>query len=200
MVCEADGPEGAIAQSIFAPLGNDLHGQAALKDGQPLFVQFMLVQGCQLCTDQGLPKGKVFFLVHGAVKIVGAPFSVAGSPKAQIIADALAQNDGRRGIVEIEVLGLSQPLQDAAQTRTGKGAAGNDHDALGNLPAFLPHNLNQRLSLQEAGYFRGKELPVHGQSTARGNPGFGSGIHDHGTHELKLALEQPTPGGFQIGP
>src|SRR5690606_28756757 len=111
---------------------------------------------------EGLPKGQIFFLGHGAVEIIGAALAVAGSPKAQIVADALPQDDGGRGIVEIEVFRLGQLLQGAAHGTAGKGTCGDDHDPRGNSLAFFPDNFDQRMLLEAPGDLLGKELSVYG--------------------------------------
>ena len=170
---------------VAAALGHDLDGNAALEVGHLLEVLGDDLLGLQ----QGLVKGVVLRLGHGAVEVVGA-LVVARRPEDDGHVDAVGVHDRRDRVVEVEVLGVRQALEVLGQRVGGQRARGHDRRAVGrNLRHRLVQDANVRVALQGLRDRLREEVAVHGQGRARRHPHRVRRFDDEGAQAAHLFLE-----------
>lgn len=97
---ETDRFHGTETHGIDAAAGHDFDGHAAFKDA---VVFFKIVEFGTFGCRQSLPKGFVFCLRKGAVQIIGAALAVAGRPIDLVHVEGFDGDDGRCGVVEVEI-------------------------------------------------------------------------------------------------
>ena len=168
---QADGLERSPAQGLMTALSHDLDGQAAVEIGHILpFLELGLGT-----VEQGLNKGLILLLVHGAIDIgrlvaAGAFLVIARLTPRNVHIDAVRMDDGGDGVEEGQ-LPLAGQVQDGLRQGRGSQGTGRDNDIVPvrwRQPLDLfAQNGDQGVGFEPGGDGRRKALPVHGQRAAR---------------------------------
>ena len=167
-VGQALGLQGAEAEGVLAPAGHDLHRHAALEHAAVVkAVDLRLLGG-----GEGLPKGGVLFLIHGAVDIVGGAPVVPGGEIGAGHIHAVEGHQRGGGVVEMEAVGLAGEGGDLfRQGVGGQGAGGDDHLSRRNLRHLPLLHGDVGVGADGLGDHPGKAVAVHRQGAAGGDPG-----------------------------
>src|SRR5205814_2472917 len=112
----------------------------------------------------------VFLLVHRAVEIAALALSIARRFEADGAVDALGFDDGRGGVVEVELL-LAGDSPDGGGERIGSQRAGGDDNrqVVGNPGHLLAQDRLSAGSFETAGDLGGEGIAVYGERAAGGD-------------------------------
>src|SRR6185503_18510876 len=177
----------SVAQRVDAAPRHLLDRQAALEEEGALEVMQRQHFGC----DEGGDERLVLVARERRVEVVlAAALAVARGPEELREVERLGVDDGRDGVVEVEVLGAEQRLQRGGE-RWRSERAGGDHRGSGrHLRHLFAAHLDQRVRGQPLGDQRREAVAVDRQRAARRHRrGAGGGDHQR-AEGLHLALEQ----------
>ena len=100
-----------------------------------------------------------------------------------------AFDDGRHGVVEVEILLAGQRLDLLGQCHAGQRAGGDDGRTVGDGVAFLAMNVDVRMVRQCGCHLFGKIIAAHGQRTPCGHGIAIGNVDDLAPHPHHLVLE-----------
>ena len=136
-IAQPNRTHGAKGQRLHAPGCQRFDGHAAFEVALQLFVRALQLELGR--RQNRLDKGFVLFLVQRTVDVVAF---ILARPAAAIIAtltkgdghvDAVGHDNGRHGVIEIEMLLARQCLDLGSERGAGQRASGEDRGARGNV-------------------------------------------------------------------
>ena len=193
---KTDGFHGTETHGVDAAAGHDFDGHAAFKDA---VVLFKVVEFGTFGRRQSLPEGFIFFLRKGAVQVIGAALTVTSCPIDLVHIERFDGDNGRCGVVEMEVPFPGQLGDGVGQGVAGQGTAGDNADLVRReLGHFFVANGNQGMSGQFFRHILTKGQAVDGQGPAGGNAVDIGRFHDQRAQAAHFFLQQ-ADGVFDIG-
>ena len=148
------------------------------------------VDGRFLCVAQLLHESGVLRLIHGTVDVVGRALVVAAGEKGAVHVHALERDDGRDGIIKMQVELRAQALDLLGHGITRERTGRNNDLTLGDGGRLRALNGDVRVRADALRDLAGKGLTIHGERAAGGDTVMiRAGEHD-GIEPPQLLLEQ----------
>ncbi len=146
----------------------------------------------------GADKGVILRLVHRAIDIIVAAFTLTRSLEGDFHVDRFRGDDRSDGVVEIKVAWAEQTIQLVAQGGAGKRAGRDDARSRGQCGGFGAYHFDQRMALQRRGKNAREPITVDGQRRASGNLRAAGGVEHERPQPTHLLFEQAHC-GFERG-
>ena len=193
-IVQPHGFHGAVAQGLAPAIRHDLDGKAGLEIGC-----VHVMKRHALCGQQGIQEALVLVLVERTVDEIRTPLVVASGHPGDFHVDGVAFDDGRDGVVEVQAATTSdgrEPVCKGVGSEGARGQNGWSRQIRNGDLGFSPRDV--RMAFQRCRHCVGKDLAIHRQAVACGDPGGFRATQDQGIHAPHLGFQDPSGGGWVI--